>query len=185
MARPRPEDLLAVAHLVRAHGIHGEVSGILLAPPVLDVYELLEGQAFQARNPDGRLRPGHLKILALRPHQERWLFTIEGIETMTDAEALRQVDLCLARADLPPLPEGWFWENDLQSCHVVDRSLGDLGGVQGLNTDFFQPQLEIVRPDGRRVMIPWVKAFVTEVNLDAGLIHVDLPAGFPGISSEE
>ena len=42
MALAKADDLLAIAHLVRAHGVHGEISAIALAPPVLEPADLTE-----------------------------------------------------------------------------------------------------------------------------------------------
>ena len=180
MTPSNPEELLAIAHIVRPHGIRGEVSAMALAPSALDFASLAVGRVF-ARFPTGEVR--EMEVLDLRPHQDRWLIVLEGIETMNDAETVRQVDLCLPRAELPPLPEGWFWETDLQHCHVVDRAVGPLGTVKGLNTAGAQPQLEIHRPDGSIVSIPWVKAFIAKVDLAVGEITTDLPLDFPGISA--
>ena len=99
MALPRPDDLMAIAHIVRAHGVHGEVSAIVLAPPVLDGAELIEDRRLYARGPKGDVR--EMTGLAVRPHQDRWLITLEGVETMDEADALRGVDLCLPALNFP------------------------------------------------------------------------------------
>lgn len=181
MGHPRPDQLLAIAHIVKPHGVHGEVSAIVLAPPVLDPTELIEGRRLYGRDAKGQVR--ELAGEAVRPHQDRWLVLIEGIETMDDAEKLRGLDLCLTREELPALPEGWYWEEDLQRCEVVDRTLGPIGVVKGLNVTLLQPQLELKRPDGTVAWIPWVRAFIKQVDLSAGRIETDLPAEFPGISA--
>ena len=179
MPLPKSEDLLAIAHLVRPHGIRGEVSSIALAPPVLDLAGLLEGPV-HARFPAGDVRS--MSVEGLRPHQDRWLLTLAGVQTMDQAEALRGVDLCLRRDELPELPEGWFWEADLQRCRVVDRALGPVGMVRGLNLAGAQPRLELLCPNGSVVLIPWVKALIIQVDLEADEITTDLPLDFPGLS---
>jgi 16S rRNA processing protein RimM len=175
-----PDDLLAIAYLVRPHGIHGEVSAIPLAPPVLDPDGLIRGRVLTLRDPAGGART--VAGLGVRPHQDRWLVTLEGIDSMDEADRLRGLDLCLRRAELPELPEGWFWEDDLARCRVVDAALGEIGTVAGLNVSAFQPQLELRRPDGALVLIPWVRAYIAKVDLGAGEIRTALPADFPGLS---
>ena len=180
MIPSRPEDLLAIAHIVRPHGVRGELSAEVLAPPVLELGALLVGRLY-ARFPGGEVRA--VRGLGVRPHQERLLITLEGIQDMNAAETLRQVDLCLPRAELPPLPEGWYWEADVQACRVIDRTLGEIGQAAGLNLGLAQPRLELRRPDGALALIPWVRAFILEVNLETHQILVDLPGDFPGISA--
>jgi 16S rRNA processing protein RimM len=174
---PSP-DLLAIAHLLRPWGNRGRISAVALAPPVLDPNELVADRRLYLRADDGTLRT--IQGLGVMLHKGRWMVALEGIESISDAETLRGLDLCLPRAELPPLPDGWHWEADLLRCRAVDARLGDLGGVEGLDVDAPQPQLIVRRPDGSKASIPWVKAYLKGVDLAAGEIRFELPEGFPG-----
>jgi 16S rRNA processing protein RimM len=179
--RIEAKSLLAVARLARPHGIRGELSSIVLAPLVLDAAELLLAERpLWLRAPDGQARP--TRVEAVRPHQDRWLIKLKGVDSMTDAEPFRDLDLCLAREDLPPLPDGWFWEADIENSRVLDARLGELGRAESLDVSGQCPQLLVRRPTGAVARIPWVKAYLRGVDLDAHEIHLDLPDGFPGIS---
>lgn len=177
------DELLAVARAVRPHGIRGELSCIVLVPPVVDPGEVIVGRRLLLRDAQGDVHPATGE--AVRTHQDRWLVKLSGIDTMTDAETLRNVDLCLPRRELPSLPEGWFWEADIQGCRVVDERLGELGTAAGLDVSGPQHQL-LLRRDGIPgappvVRIPWVRAYVKAVEVQARRIQLDLPEGFPGI----
>lgn len=180
MARNAPQDLLAVAHVARPHGVLGEVSAIPLAPPVLDPLDLIVERVIHVRDAKGGVR--QFRGEGVRGHQDRWLVKLEGIESMTDADTLRACDLCLPRAELPALPEGWYWESEIEGCRVLDGVLGEIGIALGLETGYVQTQLKLRRPDGRTVLIPLVKALIKNVDTAARLIETDLPAEFPGIS---
>ena len=180
MASPRADELLAVAHIVKPHGIRGEMSAVPLAPAVLDPQSLILRRLF-ARDAQGGVR--EVEGLSMRPHKDRWLITLAGVETMDDALTCRNIDLCLRRTELPELPEGWFWEVDLEGCQVIDKVLGPIGSFAGLEDRSAQSQLIIQRPDGAKALIPWVRAFIMKVDLEAREIRTDLPAEFPGISA--
>ncbi len=175
----QPEDLLAVAHLVRPHGLRGEVSTEILTPAILDPLELVVGRRLYLRPPGGE--PREAKCEAARPHQARWLLKIEGYDSIDDAETLRGHDLCLPRHELPELPEGWYYESDLEGCRVEVEGAGMIGTVATLETTGAQPRLRVRREGGGPIDIPWVKAYVLEINLPAKLIRLSLPAGFPGV----
>ncbi|MCL5269421.1 MAG: ribosome maturation factor RimM [bacterium] len=177
---PEAEQLLAVAHLMRPHGVRGEISAIPLAPPVLDGALLIRGRLW-ARHPGGRVEA--VEAVGMRSHQDRWLIALAGVETMDQAETWRDVDLCLPREELPDLPDGWFWEADLQACRVIDAVLGPIGAVDGLDLGGAQPRLRLRRPDGRIALIPWVRAFILRVDTPTHTIHTKLPADFPGITA--
>jgi 16S rRNA processing protein RimM len=181
MDAPHPDELLAVAHVTRPHGVRGELSAIPLAPPPIDLAALLVGRIW-LRDARGIVR--EVRGTAARPHQDRWLVTLEGVETMEAAGALREMDLCLPRAELPELPEGWYWEEDLLGCRVLDRRLGEIGRVRGLDTTLAQPRLRIERPGGATASVPWVSALVVGVDLASREVQTDLPDGYPEISDE-
>jgi 16S rRNA processing protein RimM len=193
------DDLLAVARVVRPHGLEGELSVVVLAPPVLDPADLLVGRRLFLRAPEGMAGPvlhgpvspdahgGNVAVRPVqgksaRPHQARWLVKLAGIDTLSDAKPLRGHDLCLPRAELPALPDGWYWEADLVGCRVIDERLGEIGTVAGLDTTAPQPQLLLRRPSGAIVSIPWVRAYMRRVDLDQNEIRLTLPGGFPGIA---
>jgi 16S rRNA processing protein RimM len=182
MANQRGEDLFAIAHLARTHGVRGEVSAIPLTPPVLDPAGLIIEKRLFLRDPQGKLR--EVEGEAVREHQDRWLVKLVGVDTMTEAEALRGHDLCLPREELPALPENWYYEADLEGCEVIDTRLGPLGTVAGLEVGYVQPQLKVSRPDGRIVLLPWRTALFPEVDLVARKITASLPEGMPGIEDE-
>lgn len=176
--------LLAIAHLVKPHGVRGAVSAIPLAPAVLHPGDLVApGSRFFLRDAAGRVRS--IVAEGARPNNDRWIVMLEGYTTMDEAETLRGLDLCLPRAELPELPEGWYWEDDLQKCSVEDATRGTLGRVKALNPSFPHALLRIDRPDGTVLDLPWLKAFVKQVDLEAGIIHTDLPQGVPGLDPEE
>ena len=56
-----------------------------------------------------------------------------------------------------------------------------IGTVATLETTGAQPRLRVRREGGGPIDIPWVKAYVLEINLPAKLIRLSLPAGFPGV----
>jgi hypothetical protein len=51
------------------------------------------------RDPGGATRT--VVGVGVRFHQDRWLITLDKVESMEEANSLRGVDLCLRRAELP------------------------------------------------------------------------------------
>lgn len=174
-----PSDLLAIAHLVRPHGLRGEIVAEPRVPEVVDPVGLILDRRLFLRTPKGEV--SETTGVGLRPHQGRWLVALDGIESMDDAETLRGFDLCLPRAELPALPEGWYYEADLERCRVVDEHFGEIGQVEALETAGAQPNLRVRRPTGAAVLIPWVKAYFVAVDLPAGRLTTRLPLDFPGL----
>ncbi len=168
--------------MTRPHGVRGELNAIPLVPPVLEAGDLIIGRTLTARDAEGRERP--VVGQSVRPHKGRWLIRLEGVETVEAVDLFRGFDLCLPRSDLPPLPEGWYWEADLRDCRVIDARLGEIGRAESLDVATPQAHLRVCRPDGRIAAIPWTQPLIVQVDLKTGQIHTDLPDQFPGVSDE-
>ena len=123
------DDLLLVGRVARAHGNRGQVIVNL-----------------ETDFPDERFAPGRVllvgtggevqarRIRDVRFHQGRPVLTLDGVETMNDAEALAGADLRVEAATLAPLPAGTFYRHDLVGCEVTEtqgRVLGRVIAVEG------------------------------------------------------
>lgn len=175
--------LLAVAGLGRPHGLRGEVRATPLTPDVVDFAGLMRGRRLWLRRGDEA--PKAVKVTALRRHGEVYLLTLSGVGDRNAAAALTDCELCIGIGELPPLPEGWHWEFELEGLVVHDRRRGELGRVVGLRDLGGRSSLAVDLSDGGTVQIPYVQALVPEVDIKSGRITVDLPQGFPGLGEED
>ena len=53
----------------------------------------------------------------------------------------------------------------------------EIGEITGVITGVAQDLLEVTKPDGRDFLIPFVKALVPAVDIEAGRIVIDPPGG--------
>lgn len=112
----------------------------------------------------------------VRLHRGRWLISVRGIRGREDVEDWR--GRCLFLLEQPPdeLPEGYYYEHHLLGlrCRSVDGE--DLGEVVGVDPGSQQARL-VVRRERRDYLVPYVPAIVQRVDLDAGVVTLDPPAG--------
>lgn len=163
-------DWVIVACIVRPRGVKGEV--------VADAANWTAEQLLSF--PSLVLFPGErpMKLEHAFPHQGRMVLKFAGIETVEQAETLRDSQLCIPRADRPPPPEGEVYYNDLIGCRVLDFSSGrELGSVADY-LEFGGPVLLQVRSGSREMLVPFVPAICKEFDLTARSIRVELPEGF-------
>jgi 16S rRNA processing protein RimM len=99
-----------------------------------------------------------------------------GISSREQAEALRGARLLVPIADVPEAPEGVFYHHQLIGCLCVDAVQGDLGQVSDLLEDG-GGLLLVVERQGKRLLIPFVEAYLRSVDVDAGRIALQLPEG--------
>ncbi|MFE7644991.1 ribosome maturation factor RimM [Streptomyces phaeoluteigriseus] len=163
---------LVVARIGRAHGIKGEVTVEVRT----DEPELrLAPGAVLATDPAAK---GPLTIETGRVHSGRLLLRFEGVTDRTGAEALRNI-LLIADVDPEELPEeeDEYYDHQLMDLDVVTQDGVEVGRITEISHLPSQDLFIVERPDGSEVMIPFVEAIVTEIDLEEQRAVIDPPPG--------
>lgn len=107
---------------------------------------------------------------------------LDGVVTKEQADALRNTRLYADRAAMPSLPDDEFYYADLIGLAVLDTGGASLGTVRNVMDHGAGDLLEIAVPGHTdTVLLPFTKDIVPTVDLTAGKIVADPPAGsFPG-----
>lgn len=156
---------LTAAVVGPAHGLRGEV--------VLDIRTDLPDRIApgeQLRTTDARLP--EVTVSAVRSQKGRVYARFDGVSTREEAESLRGVSLLV---DEVPEDDAWY-PHQVRGLPVRDTSGRSLGEVADLRTGAAQDLL-VVRSSGRDVLVPFVRALVPVVDVEAGVVVVDPPEG--------
>ncbi|MGH3465081.1 MAG: ribosome maturation factor RimM [Kribbellaceae bacterium] len=160
-----------VGKIGRAHGIKGEV-GIEIRTDEPE-RRFAVGAALVTETTPAR----SLTVGTARWHGDRLLVRFTGVEDRTAAEALRNT---LLLADVPederPEDPDEFYDRDLVGLAVRTADGVEAGTVTAVVHMPSQDLLEVVRPDGRTVLVPLVAELVPTVDLSSGhLVVADRP----------
>ncbi|MBO6003557.1 MAG: 16S rRNA processing protein RimM [Aeriscardovia sp.] len=157
-------DLVRVGKIVKPHGVRGEVSFFLTTD-----------------DPEGRLKKGaslvdgdgnKYRVRAARQAGTQTLLSLSGVDCRQKAEALRGKDLF---AEAGKSDENGIYYKDLPGLKVELEGGEEVGTVSGV-LETPQLLLEVDR-SGSKCLIPWVKEFVKQVDLEGGRIIMSLPDG--------
>ena len=162
------EDRVCVGAIAGAFGVRGEVrlKSFCTEPEAIATYGPLSTE-------DGRAF-----TLALgRPVTGGIAARLSGVETREQAEALRGQRLYVDRTRLPALPDDEFYHADLIGLEVRDAGGVVLGRVAAVLNHGAGDLLEVRRPGGAALLLPFTRAVVPTVDLDAGRIVADPPEG--------
>ena len=170
--RPRPQPpeprpgYIAVGFVRGPHGLNGE----LKVEPLTD-----HPQRFQ---PGATLQAGDraCKVLSSRLHQKALLLQIEGIDTRAQAESLRDLLFEVPESELPALAEGEYYRYQLIGIEVVDGEGQPLGRLAEV-LDTGANDVYAVRNDEGELLLPAIDTVVKQVNVAAGRMVVEVPAG--------
>ncbi len=121
------------------------------------------------------------EVTLVRPIKGGFAARLSGVATKEEADALRGVRLYADRAALPPPGEEEYYHADLIGLEVRDTGGRSLGRVAAVVDHGAGDLLEVRGPGlGAGVLVPFTREVVPTVDLEAGCIVVDPPAGlFP------
>ena len=165
---------LVVGRIARPHGVLGELAvEVRTDDPEL---RLAAGAVLETEP----AAAGPLTIAGTRWHSGRLLVRFADVRDRTAAEALRGALLLVDSADLEDLPDpDSYRDHQLVGLTVVDPDGAPVGSVSDVL--HHGQDLLVVAGSGSRagaeILIPFVGAIVTEVDLEAGVVRVDPPAG--------
>jgi 16S rRNA processing protein RimM len=171
------EEMVLVGKVARAHGRFGEV----IVNPETD----FPAERFAPGSVVHALRSGReeqLKVNAMRMHLGRPLLAFDGVDTMSDAEALAGVELRVPERDLTPLPEGTYYEHTLVGCDVVTVSGRRLGAVAKVEGRAGGARL-IVGSGRDEIQIPLAHHICVSIDVASRQIVVDPPEGLLELNS--
>jgi len=165
---PRSDRLVRLAVITAPHGVRGafrlrcfteKPESVAAYGPVCDA----EGRELFALQVLHRVPGG---IVARAP----------GITDRDAAERLRGTALFVPRARLPELGPDEFYEVDLVGLEAVEPSGRRLGRVTALFDHGAGDILEIETDEGELLDLPFTRAVVPEIDLEAGRLVVVLPS---------
>lgn len=171
-----------VAHLVRPQGRNGE----LLADILTDFPErFAERRQLTLLSPAGTPHPIELEQHWL--HKGRVVLKFAGIDSISDAEALRGFDVAIPRDQRTPLEEDSAYIDDLIGCHIIDvGSAGaiDIGPVSAVDRETTNTPLLVVQAgEKEELLIPFAKAYLRKIDIEQKRIEMALPEGLLTINT--
>jgi 16S rRNA processing protein RimM len=166
------DELVAIARIVRPRGLRGEA----VAEVLTDFPERFDGlEDVTAVLPGGERR--ELKLDNAWFQNERIVLKFEGLDSVDDAESLRDAEICVPEKEAVELEEGEFFDWQLVGCEAVTAEGEIVGKVRELMRTGGTEVLVIDAPDGREVLIPFAESICTEVDVESKRITVDPPEG--------
>ena len=154
-----PQAMIHVATIVAAHGIKGEVKvkSFTALPKAFASYGPLVtkgGRSFEIKN--------------FRPQKDEFLCVLNNVSDRNAAEALRGIELFVAREKLPTLNEGEIYLSDVQGKQAVadGKNLGRITGFQNFGAG------ELMELEGGMLVPVSCIAFVGDT------VTLNLPEGY-------
>lgn len=158
------KQFLQAGEIVSTHGIQGEVK----------ILPWADGPEFLLKFKTFYLGEKAYEVVSSRVHKTCVLAKLRGIDTPEAAVALRGQIVYIDRSKVQ-LPKGTVFIADLIGCRVLDDDGLEIGKIKDVLT---MPSSDVYVIEGEHnYMIPSVKEFVKEINVDDGFVRVHLIEG--------
>lgn len=169
--RSRDDQLVCLGRIVVAHGVRGEVG--------LETYTEFPDEIAAYGDFIDESGSRTFVMTGLRFGPKGMLATFEGVTDRNAAEDLKGTRLYVPRSALPRIrTKDEYYQADLIGLVAFLKEGGELGTVSAVHNFGAGDLLEVRVPDKREtLLVPFTKDAVPEVDLQAGRLVVDPPAG--------
>lgn len=165
----QPGQYLVAGRVIRPHGVRGDI--LVEGAPEL-MASLMPGRTIYV----GEQR-APMEVVALRPHQNRYLVTLDGLSGRDSAESLRGAELQILMADADELASGSYYHWQILGMKVVSDKGELLGSVTRIIETGANDVYVVSGEAEKDLLIPAIESVVKAVDLEAGEITVTLIPG--------
>ena len=158
------KQFLETGKITGTHGLKGEVR----VQPWADSPEFLT--EFDELYLDNGARK--IVITSSRVHKGMLIMKIKGVDSIEDADRLRNRILYMNRDDVE-LEDGAYFIQDLIGLDVIDDDTGErLGTLADVSETGANDVYHVRISDGREVLIPVIPDVVREISLEDGCVRI-------------
>jgi 16S rRNA processing protein RimM len=153
-------DLIAVGRIAKPIGTRGEVKIL----PLTNVWQRFDNLAAVRIGRDS----AHVEekmVLSRRIDAKQVILQLSGIESIEDAERIKDFYLFIQKKDMVTLQKGTYFVDEVIGCEVITEGHVSVGVV----TDLFSlpaNDVWIVKKDSKEILIPAVKEIIRQVDLE-------------------
>jgi 16S rRNA processing protein RimM len=172
-------EFVTLARVKKTQGRRGEVA--------VEVHSDVPGRFAQGMKlfalPSGDEKRRELEVEDLWPHKEWLVLKFQGVDSITDAEALVGCELQVPSSQRAELGAGWNYVSDLVGCTVLDHGheIGRIADVQFGAGE--APLLVVADRAGRKFDVPFAEAYLQGVDTERHEVRMNLPQGMLEINA--
>jgi 16S rRNA processing protein RimM len=169
--QPDTARLIALGRLVATHGVRGELR---LLPYAFPCPTLQKGLTVCVQDKTGASRL--YCVTSVRPQAPCLLVKLQGIDTLAQAQALRESTVSVTETQLAPLRDGEFYYCQVIGLKVRTRTGKELGTIAEV---FFSGghDVWVVRQGEEEYLIPVTEEIVRSLDIPGGQAIIEPIAG--------
>lgn len=159
--------LIPLGRFVNTHGVRGELR---LLPYALPCQTLKKGITVFLQDKNGQTQP--YTVEGARPHSSFILIKLQGIDSLEQAQLLREMIVTVEESILPPLQEGEFYYYQVIGLQVRTTSGKDIGVITQV---FFSGghDIWVVHQEKKEYLIPVIEEVVRTIDIAGEQVTIE------------
>lgn len=165
-----------------AHGIKGELFIVLFAGEAAWLNKLTTLRL--VNETDAEATPRTFTVKSVRAHKNGLIAKTQELHDRNHAEELKGLLLEIPTEFLRSEKGESIYLSEIQGFRIFVKGKGEVGQIVNFGSNGAQDLLIVNTRDGE-FEIPFVEAFVENIDYEAGQVHLDLPVGLLGELDDE
>ncbi|HSN94200.1 MAG TPA: ribosome maturation factor RimM [Anaerolineaceae bacterium] len=159
---------LLIGNLGKTHGVHGEMD--------LQIYTDFPERLKHGKKVYLGQDKKPIVLDTVRPANKVLLVSFEGYNSPEEARLLTNLEVFVKTAEIPPLPDGSYYHHELIGLRVFEGDIF-LGEITEILETGANDVLVVKQTDAPELLLPDIPDVVLDVNLDEGLMRVNVLDG--------
>jgi 16S rRNA processing protein RimM len=162
------EDYIVIAKITGVHGLKGKLKVYSYSG---SLSSLCPGVKVLVNNQGKR---SFLTVTEVSSQNKNFLLSVKEIDNIETAQLYTGSKILVEHSSLPELPEGiYYWKDliGLKVCSVNGDNYGEIKTIMETGSN------DVYVVGDEELLIPAIPTVVKEINLDEGVMLVDLPEG--------
>lgn len=166
-------EYICIGKIVNTHGIKGELK--------ISSYSDFDRERYQKGNTvyvrfEGNYLPFTVKTY--RTHKGHALVSFENHLDINLVEKYKTCEVYISRVDRKPLQNGKYYRDEIVGLEAYDQNQTLLGTVASIEETLgAQNNIRIRKEDGSSFLVPFVPAFIQNVDLENHAIYIQMQEG--------
>lgn len=166
------EEYLLLGYITGAYGLDGTLRVLSKTDFAKERYK--KGNKVFLCSQNGNRK--ELTVKSFRKSGQFDLVKVEEINTKEEADALKSTELQALKSDLK-LKKDQYYFSDIVGCKILDENSKELGVVTVVEEYPAQLTLRVRGNNGKDFLVPFVKAFIREVDITSKKITINVIEG--------
>ena len=164
---------LKVGKIVNTHSLKGEVK--VISSTDFEEERFKKGSKLLITRGNQLIR--EVVVQSYRNHKTFLLVKFEGIDSVEEAEKLKNLQIKIDSDEVGELEENEFYFHQIIGCEVFDENDKNLGEIIDILTPGANDVWVIKGENGKEILIPYIEDVVKKIDITSKKVNIEVMEG--------